>query len=549
MRRQLHLLNADRVSRHVGMLLMSVLAAFILPFWVVFFCYLAMVFSDIAQTRLLSGFATDPTRLRHLLFLAASALGASFFLLPASIVWRMDDPLLKFAATLAVVGILLNASVVRSAHVPAGIAAGAPAALLALWMPLSDMGESASALSGGVALAGAIALIGYFLSALMQNNRAQHDLAEAARDARAASQAKSRFLAAMNHEVRTPLNALLGHSQLLRDAGSLGDAQIHAAAIERATHRLETLVEDVVDLSAAAEGQLRFTPATVTIPTEVERIASQIAASNAAPEIRINTEIAPEVPEFGRLDPVLLRKSLTHLAVIALSERPAGHHSDLNIRCALAPGRQDRLRFTLAGVARPAAAGSASAPHRVEGLEGGTIGMSFVNSIAAVMGANSAVLRAPDKTLVARIELPFIPVAEPPLTGAENVYGRLRTLVVDDIASNRLIVSQMLRSLRIEATEAASGPEAIDRLGEGEFDLVLLDMNMPDMDGEATLHSIRASGQPWAGLPVVALTADTLGSKRDHYLGLGLNGFLTKPIDRRVLWSEILSACPPPPPL
>jgi CheY-like chemotaxis protein len=165
------------------------------------------------------------------------------------------------------------------------------------------------------------------------------------------------------------------------------------------------------------------------------------------------------------------------------------------------------------------------------------------------MGANTAVLRTPDQSLVARIELPFVSVPEPPATGAETVYGRLRALVVDDIASNRLVVAQMLRSLRIEATEAASGPEALARLQDGEYDLVLLDMNMPEMDGEATLQSIRTSGMPWAQLPVVALTADTLGNRREHYLALGLNGFLTKPLDRRVLWAEILSACPPPPPL
>ncbi len=549
MQRQQNRLNADLVARHVGMLLMSLLAAFILPFWVIFFCYVAMVFCDLAQHRLLSGFVADPTRLRRLLFLVMSTLGNIFFLIPPALIWRLDDPLLKFAATLAVIGVLLNVSVVRSTHLPAGIAAGTPAALLALWMPLSEMGGSDSVISGAVALAGVIALIGYFLSALMQNNRAQHELAEAAQDAHAASQSKSRFLAAMNHEVRTPLNALLGHSQLLREADSPEAARSHADAIERATHRLETLVEDVVDLSAAAEGRLRFTPATVPIRTEVARIADHIASFGVATETKIHAEVSAEVPEFGRLDPVLLRKSLAHLAAIALSEHSDDRRAELNIRCALAPGRQDRLRFTLAGVELGTPVSATAAAHRIEGQDGDTIGISFVNSIAAVMGANSAVLRAPDQTLVARIELPFVPVPDPPATGAENVYGRLRTLVVDDIASNRLVVAQMLRSLRIEATEVASGREAIDRLKDGEFDLVLLDMNMPDMDGEATLHSIRTSGMPWSDLPVVALTADTLGNKRDHYLGIGLNGFLTKPLDRRVLWSEIVSACPPPPPL
>ncbi len=531
------------------MLLTSILAAIVLPFWVVFFCYLATILTEVAQHRLLAGFASDPTRLRHSLFLVASALGNVFYLLPPALVWLMNDPLLMFAAMLAVIGALLNASVVRSAYLPAGLAAGLPAALCAVWMPVSRVSAAESTVSATIALAGVIALVGYFLSALIQNNRAQRELATAADNARAASKAKSHFLAAMNHEVRTPLNALLGHTQLLREAKSPAAARAHAAEIEYAARGLETLVEDVVDLSAAAEGKLHFRPATVAIRSEVERIAGRVMprADGTAP--KIHTEVADEVPEFGRFDPLLLRKALTHLAAIALSEQTDARRPELNIRCALAPGRMDRLRFTLAASEPGVAMAGSGSRLKVEGLEGDTIGLAVVNSIATVMGANTAVLRAPDQTLVARIELPFVSAPEPPATGAENVYGRLRTLVVDDISSNRLVVAQMLRSLRIEATEAASGPEAIERLRTGEYDLVLLDMNMPDMDGEATLRSIRTSGMPWANLPVVALTADTLGSQRDHYLGIGLNGFLTKPLDRRVLWSEILSACPPPPPL
>lgn len=492
--RQLVRLKADLVSRHAGILLTFALASALLPFWIVFFCYVALVGADIVQARLLRGLSNDPNQLRYGLFLVVSAFTNVIYLLPATLVWHMDDPLLKFLAFLAVVGALLNASSVRSALLSCGIATGLPAAIIALWMPISEMGDVETGLSAALALGGCIALLGYFISALLQNHRAQRDLVEAAESAREASAAKTRFLAAMDHEVRTPLNALLGHSQLLREAEGVAAARSHAAQIELAARGLETLVDDVVDLTAVAEGKLKFRPATVVIRPEIERIERQILPLLGGSGAGIQTEVAAEVPEFGRFDPILLRKSLAHLATVAMSEHDPARPAGLNIRCALAPGRKDRLRFTLAATEPSGHTPDVNEKPRLAGLESDTIGLSLVHSLAEVMGANSAVLRAPDHTLVARIELPFVTVPEPPATGAETVYGRLRTLVVDDISSNRLVVAQMLRSLRIEATEAASGHDALERLGSGEYDLVLLDMNMPDMDGEATLQSIRQSG-------------------------------------------------------
>lgn len=549
-RRQLDRLNTDLVSRHVGILLTFVIAAFLLPFWIVFFCYIALIFVDIAQQQVLQRLISPDNSSGGLtLLLIVSALDNVLYLTPAVLIWRTGEPILQFLAFLAVIGALLNASAIRSAYLPFGLASGSPAALVLIGMPLSQVASSETGSYAALALGGSIALLGYFISSLLQNHLAQRELVAVAENARQASEAKSRFLTAMSHEIRTPLNALLGHSQLLHEATGLDAAHRHAAEIERAARGLNTLVDDVIDLSAAAEGKLEFRPATVALRPEIERLEHLILPLAGSGVSGIRTEIAEAVPEFGRLDPILLRKCLVHLASIALSEHGEGRAPELSIRCALAPGRMDRLRFTLA--ANEPATRAEDRARRADhgGIPDETLGHSLVNSIATVIGANTAVLRAPDQTLVARIELPFVTVPEPPATGAERVYGRLRALVVDDIASNRLVVTQMLRSLRIEATEAASGREALHRLDQDEYDLVLLDMNMPDMDGEATLQSIRSAGRNWSGLPVVALTADSYGSQRDHYLGLGLNGFLTKPLDRRALWSEILSACPPPPPL
>ena len=177
------------------------------------------------------------------------------------------------------------------------------------------------------------------------------------------------------------------------------------------------------------------------------------------------------------------------------------------------------------------------------------LSLTLVHRLADVMGAKAAILMSPDGSHYAQLDLPFIQVADPPANGVEQVYGRLRVLVVDDIATNRFVVRQILQALRIDVAEADSGPEALEWLRAEPFDLVLLDMNMPEVDGETTFQSIRSSGTDWANTPVIALTADAIADQRTRYLELGLDGYLAKPVDKRLLWAEILHVLPAPPPL
>ena len=120
----------------------------------------------------------------------------------------------------------------------------------------------------------------------------------------------------------------------------------------------------------------------------------------------------------------------------------------------------------------------------------------------------------------------------------------MSALVVDDIGTNRLILMQMLHSLGIQATEAAGGEEAIEHLRERAFDVVLLDLNMPGMDGPATFRAIRALTAQTQDVPVIALTADALPEQRHRCFELGVDDFLTKPVDAPLLWAAITGMVP-----
>ncbi len=540
-------LEADLVSRQIGIAVTSLFYTIVLPFWFVFFSYLICIGTGIAAVRQMAAYEAAPNPARRIFFLFLSFVGLAAYSLPAVVIWQYDKPLVGFAATLALIGALLNVSVVRSIYLPFGLSAGLPPTLALLWLPLQQLLSDGPDFMTLAVTAAVIVFIGYFLSALVQNHRAQARLVDAIDRASAASADKSRFLAAMSHEVRTPLNAILGHSQLMGEESDPAAARKHAKVVESSARALKMLLEDVIDLAQAAEGEIRFNPVTAVIRRELELAAALKLPSRGGPEPEISIAVADEVPEFGRFDPILLRKCVSHLAAIVLGEQPGGRRPGINLRCALSPGKRDRLRLTISGNAP-----GDHAPVQPAGTEvpaNGTLALTLVQRIAALMGARSDVMRAPDGGLVARIELPFTSIPEPPATGAEAIYGRLRVLVVDDIATNRFVVVQLLRSLRIEAIEANSGSDALEWLKAEAFDLVLLDMNMPDMDGEATFREIRSSGTDWASIPVIALTADAVTYQRDHYIGLGLNGYVTKPVDKHLLWAEILTAVPPPPPL
>lgn len=542
--RQRQRLDADLVSRQLGVALTAVVFSFFLSFWLVFTCYVVNVCTEALQRKLMLAHSAHPTPRLRTAILANAALGMSAYCLPAIFVWLDPNPLVKFTGALSLVGALLSVSVVRSVHLVFGIVSGLPAALALLWLPSQYLFDPVIDVHATLAVAGVVILIGYFASALLQNHRDHQSLVAAVAAVSRASLAKSQYLTAMSHEMRTPLNAILGHSQLLGEAEDPRRIHDLAAEITTAARGMQTIVEDVIDLSSASEGQLLFRPVTAVIRPELEVIATLPLPIDLSHRPELNVEIAPEVPEFGRFDPILLRKCLTHLCAFILNETCRGRTTAIDMRCALAPGRRDRLRITISGQGPD----NPEADHREDPSED-TLALKLVHSVAEVMGGRAMLLTALDGAVLARIEIPFVTVPEPPDTGAETVYGRLRALVVDDIATNRFVIVQMLRALRIEADEAEGGASAIERLAEGEFDLVLLDMNMPDMDGEATFREIRSADAPWAGIPVIALTADAVAMKRDYYLSLGLDGFVSKPVDRRLLWAEILGAVPPPPPL
>jgi|GEM_PF-5776323 len=536
-------LLADLIPRQSGVAIVCLLFALFLPVLVVAAIYAICVLSEVVEHYAFESYAAHPSASAHAVILANTFFSFVAYSLLGVIGWEMADDLVRFSCVLMLSAALLNVSVARAAHLPIGLAASLPPAAGLVWISTDIFVTSRDgALHAVVAFVPVAAFIGYALSALIQNHHSQTRLAAETRRANDASAAKSRFLAEMSHEMRTPLNAIMGLSQSLQAAADPPAVAAQAATIESAARSLGMLVEDVLDLASAEEGRLVNRPVTASLADELGRTAALTAlrgtaAPDAAPDAAPVT-VAPGLPGLMRFDPPLLRKLVTHLAAI-LRSHAGGAAAPIRLACEPGPG-PDSVRILLDAAGLPAAGGDGGG----EGGAGAALASALVDRIAAILGARIDWTFAAGRPVAAAVLLPVTPL--PDLPTPESVAGRrrLQALVVDDLATNRFVIVQLLRMLQVEATEADSGPAALAALERVAFDIVLLDMNMPGMSGEATFRAIRGAQRPWSRVPVVAVTADALAEQRDAHMALGLDGYVPKPVDRRLLWAEICATVP-----
>lgn len=527
----------DLALRQAGVACTCILFSFFLRAEQVLWVFAACLISEVAQIWLFRLFTRRPIRIVHLAILTNSFVGVCAFSLLPFWLWHLDTMTSSVVAILALVGVLLNAVTVRTADLYHGIAAGTPAAVMLVWLAMRDYARSGNVAATTIATFCVLVLLGYFLSAMLQSHAAERRLADASHAAEEASRAKTRFLSAMSHEMRTPLNTILGLSQTLSAAPTPEAAHRNAVDMEAAARRLQILINDALDLAAAAEAAPRLRPITSLIRRECETALAMSAALRRSPDASGRVVVSDDVPELGRIDPILFRKCLGSLSVAVAGACPAPR---LLLTCACSASGPNRLSIHLASDKGQLMQSESS----FIDAAGGDLALRLVRRLAQVMGGTARIETDAAGKVDAFLEVPFGSVAEPvPLAGT----GR-RALVVDDISTNRFVILQMLRTLGIDATEADSGQAALAHLAENPVDVVLLDMNMPVMDGEATFRAIRAAAGSWSEVPIIALTADFLTEQRDRLMDLGLDGYVPKPIDRRVLWAEIEAAVTRPDP-
>ncbi|KAB7727668.1 PAS domain S-box protein [Rudanella paleaurantiibacter] len=403
---------------------------------------------------------------------------------------------------------------------------------------------------------------------ITKQKQLESELRIAKQQAEDSSRAKELFLANMSHEIRTPMNAILSLGQQLTKTTLTEGQQFLLTTINTAASNLLVILNDILDFSKIEAGQLSLEQIGFNLPELVKGAVHVLAHQAEEKQLELVTRIDSGIAPVLLGDPYRLNQILVNLLGNALKFTDQGRVTVACLGWQKEGVQEVELQVIDTGIGidpdfkekifNTFTQEDGSIVRRY----GGTgLGMSITKQLVGLMGGTIAVESGPQKgtTVTVRLSFPIGHTADmnkqEQLTPQEGFLPGKRILLVEDNEMNRLVVKMILKPYNVQITEVVNGKQAVSTLLQESFDLVLMDVQMPVMDGLEATRLIRRDIS--STLPIIALTASAIRSEKEACYSAGMNDFLAKPFEERALLNQLTrwldsghsAPCEPPPPV
>lgn len=361
------------------------------------------------------------------------------------------------------------------------------------------------------------------------------------------SQSKSNFLAVMSHEIRTPMNAVLGILGLLKDTHLTPKQRLLVQTGRSSGELLLTIINDILDFSKMESNQLSLEETSFNLHELLEQTVQLLSHQARIKSIDLILSIAPNLPTFVNGDPDRVRQVLINLINNALKFTPKGN---VTVNVSKKKEKTDSWIINFS-VIDTGIGISADLPHSLfeqftmadpshsRSHEGTGLGLAICKHIVSLMKGDIFYTSqlGVGTTFTFYCEFGICNEIPDNISSEQNLENlsfksNIRTLLVEDNPANQFVIKQILNHAGINVDLASNGQEALDILSAHPYDVILMDISMPIMDGITTTQKIRQSNSIYSDVPIIALTAHALPGDRERYLHSGMNDYLQKPINK-----------------
>lgn len=369
---------------------------------------------------------------------------------------------------------------------------------------------------------------------------------------------QSSFLANMSHEIRTPMNAIVGMTDMLSETALTDDQKKYLQIFKRSTNNLLNLLNDILDMAKIESGHLKIENVNTNLEKMREDVMLMYYVQAESKNLRLNFDIAPDLPRHVMIDSYRLRQILFNLVGNAIKFTDSGsvtirfHRQNKNniLNIEVKDTGIGIPHYKMNDIFKKFTQADASTTRKF----GGTgLGLSIVHSLVSLMKGAIDLESHVGRGSVFKVRLPFTEITStiqaktksimplPNIMVAEkDPPSQKKILLVDDVLENRMVIQLYLKSIGLDYEMAENGQEAVDQYSRGDYDVVLMDIQMPIKDGVTAMKEIRTI-QKAKGLKtsVIALTAFASLTDSDKYLNAGFDGYLAKPLTKQTFTTAL----------